>query len=193
MPNWSAPCGHPTFHWEHRITILRNATSLKGWTNVWSPDNKPMLSLMRIVQNGSHDEVYTGGSKNIRAAVINHHLQNDETTSHQLSKRQPDNSTFFAAEATAISLALNYYRYMGHLHHNVVVYTDSMCLQTIEVDGTENLFICHIMNLPWLLNDNVTHVRFCSIPSHCGIEGNERLDQRLYPAVGSNQVGCSCP
>ena len=60
---------------------------------------------------GSHDEVYTDGSKmNERVgavAVINRHFQNGETTYRQLSKRLPDNSTIFAAEATAISLALN--------------------------------------------------------------------------------------
>ena len=66
---------------------------------------------------GSHDEVYTDGSKmNERvgaAAVINRHFQNGETTCRRLSKRLPDSSTIFAAEATAISLALNYYQHMG--------------------------------------------------------------------------------
>ena len=33
------------------------------------------------------------------------------------------------------------------------------------------------MNLLWLLSDKGPHVRFCWIPSHCGIEGNERVDQ----------------
>ena len=45
------------------------------------------------------------------AAVINCHFQNGETTCRQLSKRLSDNSTIFAAEATAISLALNYYQH----------------------------------------------------------------------------------
>ena len=35
----------------------------------------------------------------------------------------------------------------------------------------------HIMNLLWLLRDRGTCVRFCWIPSHGGIEGNERMDQ----------------
>ena len=107
---------------------------------------------------GSHDEVYTDGYKmNERvgaAAVINCHFQNGETTCRQLSKRLPDNSTIFAAEATAISLALNYYQHMGPVHHDVVVYSDSMsCLQAIEGEDTENPFICHIMNLLWSLSD----------------------------------------
>ena len=61
---------------------------------------------------GSHDEVYTDGSKmNERVgavAVINSHFQNGDTTCRQLSKRLPDNSTIFAAEATAINLTLNF-------------------------------------------------------------------------------------
>ena len=136
------------------------------------------------------------------------------------SIRLPDNSTIFAAEATAITLALNYYQHMGSAHHSGIVYSDSMsCLQAIEGEDTENPFICHIMNLLWLLNDKGTHI-FCWIPSHCGIDGNERVDQLsketldpwpwhrssggcplcrfettgqlLHPAAGSNQVGCSC-
>ena len=66
---------------------------------------------------GSHDEVYTDGSKmNERVgaeAVINRHFQNGEKTCRQLSERLPDNSTIFAAEATAISLALNYSHQSG--------------------------------------------------------------------------------
>ena len=131
---------------------------------------------------GSHDEAYTDGSKmNERvgaAAVINRHFQNGETTCRQLSKKLPDNSIIFTAEATAISLALTYYQHIGPMHYDVVVYSDSMsCLQAIEGEDTENPFICHIMNLLRLLSDKGTHVRFCSIPSHCDIEGNERVDQ----------------
>ena len=125
---------------------------------------------------GSHDEVYTDGSKMNEkvgaAAVINRHFQNGETTCRQLSKRLPDNSTIFAAETTAISLALNYYQHMDPVHHDVVVYSDSRsCLQAIEGEDTENPFIC--MNLLWSLSDKGTSVRFCWVPSHCGIDGNE--------------------
>ena len=33
------------------------------------------------------------------------------------------------------------------------------------------------MNRPWSLSNKGTRVRFCRIPSHCGIDGNERVDQ----------------
>ena len=182
---------------------------------------------------GPHDEVYTDGSKiNERvgaAVVINRHFQNGETTCHQLSKRLPNNSTIFAAEATAITLALNYYRHMDPVQHDVVIYSDSMsCLQAIEGEDTNNPLICQILNLLWALkrfvsgfhhnaclvfcqskfnicvrcdmafiepmhrnkpnitylltyllwalSDKGTCVRFCWVPSHCGIEGNEIVD-----------------
>ena len=51
------------------------------------------------------------------------------------------------------------------------------CLQAIEGKDTENPFICHIMILYWLLSDKATAVRFCWKPSHCVIEGNERVKQ----------------
>ena len=97
-----------------------------------------------------------------------------------LNKPNPiqNNSTIFAAEATAISLALNYYQHIRPVHHDVVVYSDSMsCLQAIEGEYTENPFICHIINLLWSLSHKGTRVRFCWVPSHCGIDGNERVDK----------------
>ena len=131
---------------------------------------------------GPHDEVYTDGSKIDErvgaAAVINRHFQNGEITCRCLSKRLPGNSTIFAAEATAITLAPDYYQHMEPVRHDVVVYSDSMSsLQAIEGKDTENPLICYIMNLLWLLSDKDTYVRFCWIPSHCGIEGNEKVDQ----------------
>ena len=81
---------------------------------------------------GSHEEVFTDGSKmNERvgaAEVINRHFQNGETTCRHFTKRLPDKCIIVAAEATAITLALNYYQHMGPVHHDVIVYSDSVLL-----------------------------------------------------------------
>ena len=50
-------------------------------------------------------------------------------------------------------------------------------MQAIKGEHTENPLICHIMNLLWELSDKGTCVCFCWVPSHCGIEGNEVVDQ----------------
>ena len=69
---------------------------------------------------------------------MNCHFQNGETVCCHLTKRLSDNTTIFAAEATAITLALNHYRHMGPVHHVIVVYFDSVsCLQVIEAKDTE--------------------------------------------------------
>ena len=68
----------------------------------------------------------------VAAAVINRHFRDGETTCRHLTKPLPDNSSTFAAEATSSTLTLNYYQYMGSVHHGVVVYSDSMtCLRSI--------------------------------------------------------------
>ena len=131
---------------------------------------------------GPHDELYIDASKIDErvgaAAVINRHFRNGETTCRQLSKRLPNNSTILAAEATAITLALNYYRHMDPVQHDVVIYFDSIsCMQANEGEDTDNPLICQIMNLLWALSDKGTCVRFCWVPSHCSIEGNEIVDQ----------------
>ena len=60
----------------------------------------------------------------------------------------------FAAEATGIALALDYYRHMDPVKHDVVFYSDSMsCLQATEGEDTKNPLICHIMNVLWALSD----------------------------------------
>ena len=104
---------------------------------------------------GSHDKVYSEMNERVgAAAVINPHFMDGETTCRHQSKRLPYNSTICAAEATAITLALTYNQYMGPVHRDVGVYSDSMsCLQPIEGEDTENPFICNIMNLLWLLSD----------------------------------------
>ena len=124
---------------------------------------------------GSHDEVYTDGSKMNESGGSSGHQPPFPEWRDNLPPTVKKTITIFAAEATAISLALNYYQHMGPVHHDVVVYSDSMsCLQAIEGEDTENPFICHIMNLLWSLSDKGTRVRFCWIPSHCGIDGNEK-------------------
>ena len=158
--------------------------------------NKDMIDPLRAQADfweyqesiGVHDEVYTDGSKvNERvgaAAAVRRHFQNGETTERHFLKRLPDGSSIFAAEATAIEMALEYYSVMPAVGHDVVVYSDSMsCLQAIDGEDTEQPFICRIMNLLWRLHDKGTNVRFCWLPSHRGIEGNEVADRLAREAL----------
>ena len=170
---------------------------------------------------GSHDEVYTDGSKMNEsvgaAAIINRHFQNGETTCRQLSKRLPDNSTIFAAEATAISLALNYYQHMGPVHHDVVVWLNVLFAGNWGWRHREPFYLPY--HEPALVNEWQGHTRsfllgtkplwhwrkWKSWPTSkwdprpryrptgkCSLYGYETTGQLLHSEVGSNQVGCSC-
>ena len=157
----------------------------------------------------SHDGVYTDGSEmNERvgaAVVINRHFLNGETNCRQLSKRQPDNNTIFAAEATAITLALNYNWHMGPVHHDVVVYSESIsCLPyhasalVIEWHGHVCSFLMD--NKPlwhWGKWKNGPTSKRYPWPRHRPTDKRplyryEATGQLLHTAVVSNQVGCNC-
>ena len=141
-------------------------------------------------EQGNHDEVYTDGSKineKVGAAAVIKRLFQDGKTTQNLSKRLPDGSSIFSAEAIAIILALDYYNAMPAVRHDVVIYSDSLsCLQAIQGEDTEHPLLCRIMNLLWKLNDKGTHVKFCWIPSHCGIEGNEAADKLAKESLDLN-------
>ena len=228
MPNRSAPWGHPAYHHEHTFMILRDTTSLKieGVSQCMITRQEAQVKFNEYRQNSMITpwilHWWLQNERMIRGAtIINCHFQSGETTCQQLSERLPDNSASFAAEATAITLAQSYYWHMGLIHHRVVVNFESMsCLQAIDSEDTENPFIRHIiyLKLLWLVIGKGICFCFCWIPSQCGIEGNERVDQLakettdynieplamcllckfeatgqlLYTWVGSNQVGCGC-
>ena len=59
------------------------------------------------------------------------------------------------------------------------------CLEASEGEYFDNPLICQLMNL-WALSDKGTRVRFCWVQSHCGIKGNEIVDQLAKEALGND-------
>ena len=73
---------------------------------------------------------------------------------------------------------------MDPVQHDVVIYSDlRSCLQAMGGEDTDNPLICQIINPLWALSDTGTSVRFCWVPSHCGVEGNEIVDQLAREAL----------
>ena len=152
-------------------TIRRDTASLKGWANVWSqekrlrPNSESITMLKDHMIKSTLTDLRLTRACGATAAI--------SRMVRRLAAICPKDS-----QTTAITLALNYYRHMDPVQHDVVIYSDSMsCLQAIEGEDTDNPLICQIMNLLWALSDKGTCVRFCWVPSHCGIEGNEIVDQ----------------
>ena len=156
--------------------------------NLYVEANEPPLKFQQYQDEpGNHDEAYSDDSKineKVGAAAVIERLVQDGKTTRNLSRGLPDGSSIFSAEATAIVLALDYYNTMPAVRHDVVIYSDSLsCLQAIEGEDTEHPRMCRIMNLLWKLRDKGTHVKFCWIPSHCGIEGNEAADKLVKESL----------
>ena len=170
---------------------------------------------------GSHDEVYTDGSKmNERVGGSGSHQppfpgwRNNLPPPVQKTARQQHHLCCWGYSHLP---GTEHYHYMGPVHHNVVVYSDSMsCLQAIEGEWEASYLPYHEppLVIEWqghtcsfLLDTEPLwhrgkwksrpadkrdpwpwHRPTCKCPP-CRFEANGQL---LYPAAGSNQVGCGC-
>ena len=142
---------------------------------------------------------------------MNHRFQNGKTNCGHMSKTLSDNSTIFATEATAITVALACYRHINPIQQDVVIHSMS-CLQAswwrAKILSTLSFiyFLCvgrQRQMHPFLLGANPWR--------HCGWKENrpvgirncwqwprayvqcrfEAASSLLYAIGGSNQVGDS--
>ena len=133
-------------------------------------------SFYNIKQNFvDHVEMYTDGSMNetgVAAGMVAYwkHKKITET-----SKRLPDKSSIFSAEARAIQMALSYIA--TYNQKNYIIYSDSLsCLQAIKSTEHRNPAISHIQAQIHNLIVNGKRITLCWIPGHVGIKGNEEAD-----------------
>ncbi len=122
----------------------------------------------------NHISIYTDGSKDgtsvTSAAIINNHT---------ISRRLPDGTSVFSAEAKAIQLALQHVKNCNL--SNVIVFSDSLsCLQAIKNCQFKNPLILDILELHDSLT--TTEIIFCWLPGHVGIKGNTLADSAAKSA-----------
>ena len=150
IPNWFAPWGHPNFQWVQWVSW---STRITWWSLHWWLQNE---------RESGHQPPFPEWWDNLPPTVQKttrqqHYLCSWGYSHQSCTELLP---THGPSPSWCSSL----------LWLNVL-------FQAIEGEDTENPFICHIMNLLWSLSNKGTHVRFCWVPSHCGIDGNERVDQ----------------
>ena len=122
----------------------------------------------------SHETVFTDGSKNensVGLAVV-HHTKKDPT---EIIQRLPPEASIFSAEIGALVEALKLIKYSSKT--NFLILTDSLSsLQALEqTNPLDTRVICLKLNIQ-LITQKGKDLTFCWIPSHIGIEGNERAD-----------------
>ena len=121
--------------------------------------------------------IYTDGSKDgnkvAAAAVVNNDI---------FSVRLPDEATIFTAEAKAIELAFEYIRISKNTHFTI--FSDSLsCLQSLHNMNIEHPLILSILNNYHQVVQKGKKVKFCWVPSHIGIHGNNKADMAAKSAL----------
>ena len=100
-----------------------------------------------------------------------------------LSDRIEDDSSIFTAELEAIDAALDLISECKD-HKKFVIFSDSKsALESIQNQISKNPLVIHILDRLQLLKNSSYSIKFCWIPSHVGIRGNEKADQKAKAAL----------
>ena len=135
-----------------------------------------------------HTHIYTDGSKKEEkvgsAAVL---------SSEIVKKRLPDGSSIFSAEAVALIDALKIIDDSDI--SKFIIFTDSLsCLQAIENEDVSNALIQRfLVDYTALATKKKKHIAMCWIPSHIGIDGNEKADKAAKSSLNDAVSPLSIP
>ena len=136
-----------------------------------------------IVKQEFHDHffIYTDGSKmdeKVACAYV--------TKYGSIGVRLPDGISIFTAEAKAVELAIKAIKALP-FSKQFMIFTDSLSLlQTIENQNLRNPIIGSILRNIHEIRKQDKEIRFCWIPSHTGIAGNDKADQAAKRALNDN-------
>ena len=126
-------------------------------------------------------KIYTDGSKSddgVGAAAI------ELTTPSSCLASLPKEASIFTAEAHALQMAIDYIsRKQPSPHKNYVIFTDSKSVFVSLNNRNDNPTIRITMHKLHLLQQQRVRVEICWIPSHIGIEGNEKADTKAKEAA----------
>ena len=121
--------------------------------------------------------IYTDGSKDknkVGAACVSGLIQ------RQI--RLPDSSSIFTAELSALKMALDIIEFSNG--RRFIIYTDSLSsLMALQGSNHKHPYIVQLLETQFKLNTLGKQVIFAWIPSHTGIQGNEKADRLAKEAL----------
>ena len=130
------------------------------------------------IQNNlpDHHHIYTDGSKQEMKVGCAAVFQNQE-----LLKRLPNESSIYSAEVIAIDLVMNIIA--NHKSSKFIIYSDSKSvLQALQNKDSSTPLITRLLDEMNALSKN-NSIILTWIPSHIGIQGNERADRAAKKAL----------
>ena len=131
--------------------------------------------------------IYTDGSKQEERAgfgVWYTSGNNQAPFLGTLSDRVADDSSIFTAEIAAIDGALQFIKDSNTYHRNFVIFCDSKSvLESIETQESKNPHMIDLLDIIQVLTKKGFVIKFCWIPSHVGIRGNEIADRLAKAAI----------
>ena len=151
-------------------------------------NSSEVLKTSFLAHTSEHDsdvKVYTDGSRSLEGvgcAVVSDHSV--------VEKRLPSVTSSFTAELLAILNALIFIFYSNLSRRSFVVFTDSMSsLLSLGKIFPSNPLIKEIKDWIVLISSRKKYtVKFCWVPSHVGICGNERADAAAKSASRRNVI-----
>lgn len=139
-------------------------------------DNIRLLFLEHAVEHENYLPVYTDGSKS-DAGVGFGAVFPDAERSGSLN----ESASIFTAELYAILIVLK--EILIRNDKNFVIYSDSLsALQALNFNSTHPL-VLEILEWIFLLNRKNKMIKFCWVPAHVGVTGNERVDEIAKNAI----------
>ena len=127
-------------------------------------------------------DIYTDGSKDgekVGCASV--------SDFHTFKRRLPDNASIFTAEIQAIDLAFRYISVSKF--KNFIIFSDSLSvLQSLKNRNLSNPLVQELLLKHHNLSSSI-NVVFCWLPSHIGIQGNEKADIAAKHSLNLDVVG----
>ncbi len=103
------------------------------------------------------------------------------TPSFEFSKRLPDRASIFSAELQALISALRFCK--ASIAKKFAIFCDSKSVLQALSSKWDHPYVSIILRSLLLLHTQEKSVIFCWIPSHVGIDGNERVDAAAKAAL----------
>ncbi|XP_067138961.1 uncharacterized protein [Centruroides vittatus] len=166
------------------IPVINVDLSLKQFLKETTPDYVYRQHFAEIQHRDRNlIPIYTDGSKSDDYVGLAFVCQ-DEIVAEQIAP----NSSIFTAELQAIYLALKYINRKGH--RCCVIYTDSVsALQAlISYEPSFHSIVIKIRKLICHLFARNFSIKFCWVPGHVGIRGNEEADAAAKSASPSQHT-----